>query len=123
MPGGTHLVGRHGERRTAILYRLLGYRIPGSNVAVGGGEIDLIATRGSLVVFVEVKTRTSEFASGWESVDPDKQKQLLRLAGIWLARNPGFEQVRFDVVSVAWVGREARVERFVDAFRADPHGQ
>ena len=42
-----------GERIAARHYRLRGYRILGSNVRVGGGELDLIVRRGGRLVFVE----------------------------------------------------------------------
>jgi Holliday junction resolvase-like predicted endonuclease len=49
-----------GERAAARHYRLRGYRILGANVHAGGYEIDLIARRGTRLVFVEVKERSRE---------------------------------------------------------------
>ena len=43
------------ERRAARHYRLRGYRVVGTNVWAGGNELDLIARRGSRLVFCEVK--------------------------------------------------------------------
>jgi len=49
--------GREGERRAALWLRAKGWRILASRVKTPRGEIDLIARRGSLVAFVEVKYR------------------------------------------------------------------
>lgn len=67
------------------------------------GELDLIARRGSVLVFCEVKARTSElFGSAAEAVTPAKQARLRRLAARWLAERSGprAAQIRFDVVAI-----------------------
>lgn len=51
--------GREGERRAALWLRAKGWRVLASRVKTPRGEIDLIARRGSLVAFVEVKYRRS----------------------------------------------------------------
>jgi Holliday junction resolvase-like predicted endonuclease len=52
--------GRWGERRAAWWMRLHGWRIIGERVKVRAGEIDLIAKRGKIVAFIEVKTRATQ---------------------------------------------------------------
>ena len=52
-------LGTEGELRAAHYLQRRGYRIAGRNVRTGGVELDLVATRGRRVVFVEVKTRRS----------------------------------------------------------------
>jgi putative endonuclease len=67
------------------------------------GEIDLIARRPGLVVFCEVKTRTStRFGTPFEAVTRPKQLRLRRLAAEWLRSTPrdGYHELRFDVASV-----------------------
>ncbi|RYA86563.1 YraN family protein, partial [Enterobacter cloacae complex sp. 743-2DZ2F-22B] len=49
--------GREGERRAAFWLRAKGWRILGERVKTPRGEIDLVARRGSVVAFVEVKWR------------------------------------------------------------------
>jgi putative endonuclease len=94
-------LGAEGEERAAAYLRRRGYRIIGQNVRPGGVEIDLIAQRGRLVVFVEVKTRRSgRFGAPEEAVDARKQARLARGAREWLRANPGRAgRVRFDVIA------------------------
>ncbi len=72
------------------------------NWRIVDGELDLIVARRSLVVFVEVKTRSSAaFGSPAEAVTVSKQRRIRRLASAWLASdNRHWADIRFDVVSV-----------------------
>jgi putative endonuclease len=89
-----------------------GFRTP-------GGEIDLIAREGSVVVFVEVKTRTHDaYGSPAEAVTAKKRGRIARVASMFLARSGWAESAcRFDVVEVIPVGNRSRVRHIRDAFR------
>lgn len=117
-------LGRRGERRAAWYYRLRGYRIVAMNVRSRHGEIDLVAKRGKLFVFVEVKTRQSRTAGeGHEAVDRAKRERLIRLADHYLgSRRERDFMIRYDIVSLHWTGRRFVLSHFPDAFRpvADP---
>jgi putative endonuclease len=84
-------------------YESNGYEIVGRNWRCAAGEIDLIVRRGRLLVFCEVKTRSSEaFGVPAEAVGRSKQARLRRLAARFLEaegplRNSG---IRFDVAAV-----------------------
>jgi len=95
-------LGAEGEQRAALLLERKGYRIEARNVRAGGVEIDIVARRGGLVVFVEVKTRRStRFGSPESAVDAPKQARLVEGAAAWLReRGAGAGRARFDVV--AW---------------------
>lgn len=111
-------LGRRGERRAMWLYLLRGYRIVARNVRIGGGEIDLVARRGRTLVVVEVKTRRSRNAGeGFEAVDREKRKQLIRLGEQLVARETVRVQLRYDVVSLHWTGWRFRVQWFRNAFQ------
>lgn len=94
--------GREGEAAAAAHLGARGYRILERNLRFRAGEIDLVAEEGGFLVFVEVKTRTgSAFGSAAEAVTAEKQRRLVRLAGLYLARRGGTPPpCRFDVVTV-----------------------
>jgi putative endonuclease len=93
-------LGAAGEERATSYLRRRGYRIVARNVRAGGVELDLIARRGPLVVFVEVKTRRSGGpVPGEEAVDARKRQRLVGGATAWLReQGRGIRRVRFDVV-------------------------
>jgi putative endonuclease len=114
-------LGRDGEARAAALLERLGYRILARNVRAGGVEIDLVAARGSLVAFVEVKARRSGACGApEEAVDARKRSRLARGAAAWLAASPRrYERVRFDVVTCEPDGGSWRVRHWPAAFDAE----
>jgi len=91
-----------GERLAAEHLARAGYRIVARNVRAGGVEIDLVAMRGGLVVFAEVKARRGRgFGAPEDAVDPRKCARLVRGARAWLREHaPGAARVRFDVLAV-----------------------
>jgi putative endonuclease len=93
-------------------YQARGYEVLARNWSCREGELDIVARRGRLHVFCEVKARSSlTFGLPAEAVGPVKQARLRRLAALWFAaaqssgqgggggRRPG-GPVRFDVASV-----------------------
>jgi putative endonuclease len=96
-------LGARGEALTARWYEARGYRVIARNWRAGRGELDLVVRRGPVLVFCEVKTRSSAaYGSPALAVGRDKQLQLRRLAGAFLAANPqrGVRDRRFDVAAV-----------------------
>jgi putative endonuclease len=112
------LLGRSGEDAAAAHLVRLGCSVLERNFRTRAGEIDLIARRGNLVIFCEVKTRrSSQWGLPAEAVNHRKQQRLRRLAGEWLsARRPGRVEVRFDVVSVIVADNEMEVTHLPNAF-------
>ena len=122
MSGARRQLGARGEAAAARWYEDAGYRVLARNWRSGAGELDLVleAPSGAVVVFCEVRTRTSGmFGTPLESVTVDKQRRLRRLAAAWLAGREGRPrvEVRFDVASVT-VGASGRlvVEVVEEAF-------
>jgi len=100
---GRRSVWSAGEEAAAGWYQEHGYEVVARNWRCRHGEIDLIARRGRLLVFCEVKARTSDaFGSPLEAVTPTKQARLRRLAATWLeqAGGSGPGPIRFDVAAV-----------------------
>jgi putative endonuclease len=94
--------GRLAESVAAWFLRLKGFRILARRFATPVGEIDLVASRGGLVVFVEVKRR-SDLATASEAILPRQRQRIARAAEIFLQRRPDARTAccRFDVVAVA----------------------
>jgi putative endonuclease len=73
--------GRYGESLAREYLAAHGYRILASNFRFHHGEIDIVAEEGDVLVFCEVKTRTSDlFGSPESAVPPRKQQQIRRIA-------------------------------------------
>ena len=79
------------------------YRIIDKNFNTSVGEIDIIASTGDTLVFIEVKTRTSDdFGSPSESIDANKVSRIRRAASCYLTgkASAGFEEYRFDIIAI-----------------------
>src|ERR1051325_8504580 len=103
-------LGYLGERAAEKFLRRCGYKIVARGSRLPGGELDLVAVDGRTVVFVEVKTRSSQqFGPPQEAVDENKQRRLTRAALSYLKRHGLLEyRSRFDVVAVDWTARSPR---------------
>ncbi|OBK73333.1 YraN family protein [Mycobacterium sp. 1164985.4] len=106
-------IGTLGEQLAVDHLRAVGLRVLERNWRCRYGELDVIAIDDTTrtVVFVEVKTRTSDrFGGVEEAVTPKKLRRLRRLAGLWLAaQQTGWPDVRIDVVGVR-IGRRRTPE-------------
>jgi putative endonuclease len=94
--------GLHAENFAALWLRLKFFTILARNYAASGGEIDIIARRGDLVIFVEVKARPDRTAAQI-AIDARKIGRISRAARVWLAAHPHFSDcaLRGDAVLVA----------------------
>ncbi|MBR2404771.1 MAG: YraN family protein [Clostridia bacterium] len=98
---GKNASGALGEECAAKHLESLGYRILCRNYRTHLAEIDIIATHGGCLCFVEVKTRKSKnFGSAYESVNFSKRQKMILGARSFMAANRSFSQFRFDVVEV-----------------------
>ena len=91
-----------------------GYQVIARNWTMRGGELDVVARRGNLVVVCEVKARASDaWGSPWEAMTPLKQMRVRR-AGAAFMRSLGERglSVRYDVAAVTGT----RLEVMEDAF-------
>ena len=96
------ITGDAGERRVAWYLRLRGYRILERNWRSGHKEVDIIAARGRVVAFVEVKTRMTQSAlSPQTAVTRDKMANIVAASRAYaLHRDVQGRVIRFDVAEV-----------------------
>jgi putative endonuclease len=120
-------LGRRGEDEAARYLQRLGYKILARGRRLVSGELDLVALDGRTIVFVEVKTRTSqEVGHPADAVDAIKQRKLTRLAVTFMKRHGLLEYpARFDVVAITWPEGRGRpkIEHFKNAFEAVGEGE
>lgn len=111
--------GRWGEAIAAEYLKSKGYLIIASHFQFHHTEIDLIARDGDYLVFIEVKTRSSDdFGSPEEAITERKKAHLRRAAeGYLYLNNLGQVDCRFDVISLSFDDRgRAEIEHLVNAF-------
>jgi putative endonuclease len=101
-PDARRARGARGEALAVDHYVAAGYEILDRNWRCRQGELDLVAHRDRVLVFCEVKTRSSDrFGAPIEAITREKRQRIRVLAGRWLDEHkPVVREVRFDVASV-----------------------
>ena len=113
--GAREAWGRWAESLAAWSLRLRGYRILARRFRTPLGEIDLIAQRGRLLAFVELKAR-ADLEQALVALSPRQRQRTARAAELFLLRRPDLAEhtLRFDLIAV----RPWRLPRhLVDAWR------
>ena len=112
-----HDLGKRGEQITVDWLQLQGYCILERNWRYHRAEVDIIAKKGDLLVFVEVKTRRSEqYGSPSDFVGHRKQRFMASAASAYVADLDFSGEIRFDVASVLFSGKDFHLEYLADAF-------
>lgn len=94
-------VGTWGEAQVAAYLRRKGYALVAHSYHSRFGEIDLIARKGQMLCFVEVKARSNcQYGLPREYVTPAKQEKLRKTAAMYLGEKDLDCPVRFDVAEV-----------------------
>ncbi len=119
IPDPRHQFGQASEMQAERFLLAKGYRILDRNVRTPLGELDLVAEDRGVVVFVEVKGRTTEaFGGALLAVNRRKRMKLTKLAAQYLAQRHWSDKAcRFDVVLIQ--GRysdQERIEHLQNAF-------
>ena len=106
-------LGKKGEAIARKFLKKQGLKILATNFRTRSGEMDIIAKSTEEIVFVEVKTRTSEsFGEAVEAVDFRKKARLWKIAEIYLVQNKlENSAVRFDVVTVMFNQNRKKPEK------------
>ncbi len=107
--------GLAAEQQAMRYLQSRGWVIAAHRFRVGHTEIDLVARRGPLVVFVEVKARRgTAFGSPLEAVTGPKRRELVKAARVWVDRfGRAADIYRFDCIALV----DDKLEHVADAFR------
>jgi putative endonuclease len=110
-----HQRGLAGEREAQRYLETRGFTVVAHRFRAGRIEIDLVARRGNLVAFIEVKARRGDaFGSPLEAVTGAKRRELVRAARVWMDRYGRPSDVyRFDCIGLTG----GKLEHVEDAFR------
>jgi len=113
-------LGKLGEGYALVLLKEMGYRILHQNYRCQLGELDIVAEQDSSLVFIEVRTKSSNrFGTPAESITRKKQVKLRQMAMVYMANQSLFwKTCRFDVVCVEVdrAGKCERIEIIKEAF-------
>jgi putative endonuclease len=111
-------MARAAEALVCEHLRKAGYEVLGRNVHVGRLELDVIARRGELIAFCEVRARRSDAVMfPTQSIGPDKARRVRRAGATWL-RSSGLSNLRtrFDAASVVFDQPGGRLTYLEGAF-------
>ncbi|MBI1216722.1 MAG: YraN family protein [Alphaproteobacteria bacterium] len=97
-----HAKGLAAEKQAAVYLKLKGYSILQMRYKTPQGEVDIVARRGRLIVFVEVKLRAALDAAA-EAIHPQNQHRVRQAAALYLAAHPEYTDfdARFDALLMA----------------------
>ncbi|PKP41566.1 MAG: YraN family protein [Bacteroidetes bacterium HGW-Bacteroidetes-12] len=113
------IIGKKGEQLAVDYLISNNYKICHKNWRKGKDEIDIIALEDDFIIFVEVKTRTSDFFGQPESfVNQRKQENMIRAANAYVEEKDIDKEVRFDIISIILSNNKTSLKHIKDAFNA-----
>jgi putative endonuclease len=119
----TQTIGRLGEDAAAGFLQARGWTILGRNVRHGRGEVDMVALKGNILAFVEVKCRRDAgHGHPMEAITRGKRREIIRVARAWIRDRglPKGTMARFDAVAVFYgEGGAPKIEHVPDAWRLE----
>jgi putative endonuclease len=113
----THnLTGQIGEQLAADYLQKNGYLIIERNLRVYGIEVDIIAQKQYILVFVEVKTRTNNLLPIDRLFPKQQRERIIRAANFYVQKNSLDVDVRFDVIFIQKQRDQYTIEHIENAF-------
>lgn len=110
-------LGKEAEEKVADHLRQQGFKIVEHNYRKRRGEIDLIATKASLMVFVEVKMRQHAYFDLSDVITPSKQRKIISVAKEYIAiKGIENQSYRFDVALLQGTPQGLDVQYISNAF-------
>ena len=120
-PQARQAQGDAAEERACRHLDRSGFTIVERNYRTMGGEIDIVARRGDVIIFVEVRSReVPGFGTPEESVTPAKRRRIVAAARRYLSNVPpaSWREARFDVIAIEGSGETAPLRHYPAAFDA-----
>jgi putative endonuclease len=118
-------LGIYGEQLVADYLQNQKFAVVAKNFRKRDGEVDLIARRGSLTVFVEVKTRSSQRIDPAEVITISKQRKIARAAAFFMTQETVHldreYDCRFDVAIVSFETDKPSIMYIADAFQVEEY--
>lgn len=108
--------GTWGEQVACETLIAQGYAIRETNWRMPPYEIDIIATKGSRIVFVEVKTRSTDFTDPVDAVTKKKMANIVRAANVYIQHFNLPQEVQFDIITIVGNRDNYTVDHIPDAF-------
>ena len=113
----SHTLGKSGEEQAAEHLRNSGYTIRHRNWKSGKTEIDIVAENRDYIVFVEVKTRSSDtFLKPADAVTREKQRTIIFAADNYIRKYGVEKESRFDIITIIQKGAKSDIEHMENAF-------
>ena len=110
-------IGRKGEDLAEAELERKGYNILATNWVSGRNELDIVAQLGDIIVFAEVKTRsTGIFGEPFFAVTREKQKRTIAAANAYMEKHDVMLEARFDIISIVVQGDRHRVDHLEEAY-------
>jgi putative endonuclease len=115
---GNRETGEAGENAACVFLKRRGYRILNRNYRCPFGEVDIVALRGGVLVFCEVKARSAgDIEEALGAVDTKRQGRIARAASHYLAaEGRSARRCRFDVIALLKRGVKWKIVHVKDAF-------
>ncbi len=121
MSRGSKTTGRSGEIRASHYLREKGYRILEMNYSVKEGEVDIVAEKSGVLVFIEVKTRSNRaFGDPLEAITESKQERIIAASHEYLVAHSGSPDVpwQIDVITLEQdPGKQWILNHYENAFQ------
>ncbi|MBL6963343.1 MAG: YraN family protein [Bacteroidetes bacterium] len=113
-------LGRKGEDLAAHYLQSKGYRLLHRNWVYEKDEIDLVCFHKDLLVFIEVKTRSSAlYGHPEEAVSASKREKLLRVIDAYLNKYQIDQEIRIDILSILIQDNKEKIYHIEDAIAPD----
>ena len=109
--------GKIGEKLAKEYLINHGYEVLHTNWRTRRYEVDIIAQKGNILAFCEVKYRSSNLFGEPESfVTKQKQENIIKSAAMYVGRNQWQGETRFDIISVLMDGKTVTINHIEDAY-------